>query len=61
MKICKIPQDTAMMMLRTLNQIQITPGVDNADMYVGLGAALKRLINEAEEVEDGNTDGESGV
>lgn len=61
MKICKISQDTAVLMLRTLNQIQITPGVDNADMYVGLGAALKEMINGAEEEDDGNTDGESGI
>lgn len=62
MKICKIPQNTAMLMLQTLNQIQITPGVDNADMYVGLGAVLKEIIAGAEEeVEDGNTDGEGGV
>ena len=61
MKICKISQGTASMMLQTLDQIQIAPGVDNADMYVGLGLMLKNMIASAEEEDNGDTDGESGI
>lgn len=53
MKICKIPQNELSLWLQTLNQIQITPGLDNADMYVGLGLRIKQAISTAEE-EEGN-------
>lgn len=59
MMICKIPQNDVVAMLHTLNQLSITPGVDNADMYVGLGLMLRNAItNAVEEVaEEGTTDG----
>ena len=57
MKICKIEEAEAKMMLNTLDQIQIAPGLDNADMYVGLGMMLRQAIDAAEEVDDGRTDG----
>lgn len=59
MMICKIPQNDAVAMLQTLNQMSITPGIDNADMYVGLGLMLRNAIaNAVEEVaEEGNDDG----
>lgn len=53
MKICKIPQSEIKLMLATLDQIQIAPGLDNADMYVGLGMKLKQALDSAEEVDDG--------
>ena len=58
MMICKIPQHDAVLMLQTLNQLSITPGVDNADMYVGLGLMLRNAIaNAVEETETkGGTD-----
>lgn len=56
MKICKIPQSEIAMMLTTLDQIQIAPGLDNADMYVGLGLKLQQARDTAEEVDDGNPD-----
>lgn len=61
MKICKITQNEAVIMLNTLNQLQIVPGVDNADMYVGLGVMLKNMIAGAEEEDDGDTDGQSSI
>lgn len=57
MKICKIPQSEIKMMLATLDQIQIAPGLDNADMYVGLGLKLQQARDTAEEVDDGNANG----
>lgn len=60
MMICKIPQHDAVLMLQTLNQLSITPGVDNADMYVGLGLMLRNAIaNAVEETEtkEGTDDG----
>jgi uncharacterized protein YqeY len=58
MKICKIPQSEIKLMLATLDQIQIAPGLDNADMYVGLGLKLQQARDTAEEVDDnGRTDG----
>ena len=67
MMICKIPQHDAALMLQTLNKLSITPGLDNADMYVGIGLMLRNAIDNAvEETEkegpdDGRTDGESGI
>lgn len=55
MKICKIEENEAKLMLNTLDQIQIAPGLDNADMYVGLGMMIRQAINAAEEVEDGES------
>lgn len=58
MKICKIPLSEIKMMLATLDQIQIAPGLDNADMYVGLGLHLQQARDTAEEVDgDGRIDG----
>lgn len=57
MKICKIEETEAKMMLNTLDRIQIAPGLDNADMYVGLGMMLRQAIDAAEEVDDGRFDG----
>lgn len=63
MMICKIPQHDAVLMLQTLNQLSITPGVDNADMYVGLGLMLRNAIanaveeTETTEKEEGTDDG----
>lgn len=59
MMICKIPQNDVAVMLQTLNQISITPGIDNADMYVGLGLMMRNAIANAveEPVEEGITDG----
>ncbi len=67
MMICKIPQHDVMLMLQTLNQLDIKPGVDNADMYVGIGLMLRNALDHAvEEVEeketdDGRTDGKSDI
>lgn len=67
MMICKIPQHDAALMLQTLNKLSITPGLDNADMYVGIGLMLRNAIDHAvEEVEeketdDGRTDRESDI
>lgn len=52
MKVCKVSEHDAQMMLNTLDKIQISAGLDNADMYVGLGQMIQSMINEAEEVED---------
>lgn len=57
MKICKIPQSEIKLMLATLAQIQIASGLDNADMYVGLGLKLQQALDTAEEVDDGNANG----
>ena len=61
MMICKIPQNDAVAMLQTLNQMSITPGIDNADMYVGLGLMLRNAIanavEELEATEKGTDDG----
>ena len=59
MMICKIPRQTVITMLQTLDQISISPGIDNADMYVGLGMILKDAVNHAveETMEDGVNNG----
>jgi hypothetical protein len=58
MMICKIPQHDVAVMLQTLNQLSITPGIDNADMYVGLGLMLRNAIaNAVDEPEEVATDG----
>jgi len=61
MMICKIPQHDAVLMLQTLNQLDIKPGVDNADMYVGLGLmmrnAIANAVEEPEEVKEVTDDG----
>ena len=61
MMICKIPQHDVALMFQTLNQLDIKPGVDNADMYVGLGLmmrnAIANAVEEAEEVKEGTDDG----
>lgn len=61
MMICKIPQHDVMLMLQTLNQLDIKPGVDNADMYVGLGLmmrnAIANAVDEPEEAKEGTDDG----
>lgn len=61
MMICKIPQHDVMLMLQTLNQLDIKPGVDNADMYVGLGLmmrnAIANAVEEPEEAKEGTDDG----
>ena len=61
MMICKIPQNDVALMLQTLNRLSITPGIDNADMYVGLGLMMRNAIGNAVEEEevtdDGNTNG----
>lgn len=55
--ICKIPQHDVMLMLQTLNQLDIKPGVDNADMYVGLGMVMRNAIaNAVDEPEEEGTD-----
>lgn len=55
--ICKIPQHDVMLMLQTLNQLDIKPGVDNADMYVGLGLVMRNAIaNAVDEPEEKGTD-----
>lgn len=57
MMICKIPQHDVMLMLQTLNQLDIKPGVDNADMYVGLGLMMRNAIaNAVDEPEEEGTD-----
>lgn len=57
MMICKIPQNDVMLMFQTLNQLDIKPGVDNADMYVGLGLMMRNAIaNAVEEPEEKGTD-----
>ena len=67
MMICKIPQHDVALMLQTLNKLSITPGLDNADMYVGIGLMLRNALDHAvEEVEekendDGRTDRESDI
>ena len=67
MMICKIPQHDAALMLQTLNKLSITPGLDNADMYVGIGLILRNAIDhaveEAEEegTDDGRTDRKSDI
>ena len=67
MTICKIPQHDVAVMLQTLNRISITPGIDNADMYAGVGLMLRNAIEHAvEEVEeketdDGRTNGKSDI
>lgn len=61
MMICKIPQHDVRLMLQTLNQLDIKPGVDNADMYVGLGLmmrnAIANAVDEPEEAKEGTDDG----
>lgn len=61
MMICKIPQHDVVLMLQTLNQLDIKPGVDNADMYVGLGMVMRNAIanavEEPEEAKEGTDDG----
>ena len=59
MMICKIQQQTVVTMLQTLDQISISPGIANADMYVGLGMMLKNAIeNSVEETaEEGINNG----
>ena len=58
MMICKIPQHDVAVMLQTLNQLSITPGIDNADMYVGLGLMMRNAIaNAVDEPEEVATDG----
>lgn len=61
MMICKIPQHDVMLMLQTLNQLDIKPGVDNADMYVGLGLmmrnAIANAVDEPEEPKEVTDDG----
>lgn len=59
MLICKLPQHTVIAMLQTLDQISISPGIDNADMYVGLGMMLKDAVNHAVEdtMEEGVNNG----
>lgn len=59
MMICKIPRQTVITMLQTLDQISISPGIDNADMYVGLGMILKDAVNHAveETMKDGVNNG----
>jgi len=57
MMMCKIPQNDAVAMLQTLNQLSITPGLDNADMYVGLGLMLKNAIADAVEEKARTDDG----
>jgi len=67
MMICKIPQNDVALMYQTLNKLSITPGLDNADMYLGLGLMLKNAIaNAVEETEeegpdDGRTDRKSDI
>lgn len=67
MMICKIPQHDVAIMLQTLNQLSITPGLDNADMYVGIGLMLRNAIDHAveeaneKETDDGRTDRESDI
>lgn len=57
MMICKIPQHDVRLMLQTLNQLDIKPGVDNADMYVGLGLMMRNAIaNAVDEPEEEGTD-----
>ena len=68
MMICKIPQHDAALMLQTLNKLSITPGLDNADMYVGIGLdnadmyvgiglmLRNALDNAVEETEEEGTD-----
>lgn len=61
MMICKITQHDVTLMLQTLNQLDIKPGVDNADMYVGLGLmmrnAIANAVDEPEESKEGTDDG----
>lgn len=61
MMICKIPQNDVVLMLQTLNQLDIKPGVDNADMYVGLGLmmrnAIANAVDEPEESKEVTDDG----
>ncbi len=61
MMICKITQHDVTLMLQTLNQLDIKPGVDNADMYVGLGLmmrnAIANAVDEPEEAKEGTDDG----
>lgn len=67
MMVCKIPQHDVLLMLQTLNQLDIKPGVDNADMYVGIGLMLRNALDHAVEetekegTDDGRTDGESDI
>ena len=57
MMVCKIPQHDVALMLQTLNQLDIKPGVDNADMYVGLGLMMRNAIaNAVDEPEEEGTD-----
>lgn len=61
MMICKVSQNDMAMMYQTLNQLDIKPGVDNADMYVGLGLmmrnAIANAVDEPEEAKEGTGDG----
>lgn len=59
MMICKIPRQTVITMLQTLDQISISPGIENANMYVALGMTLKDAVNHAveETMEDGVNNG----
>lgn len=61
MMICKVSQNDMALMYQTLNQLDIKPGVDNADMYVGLGLmmrnAIANAVEEPEEAKEGTDDG----
>ena len=61
MMICKVSKNDMAMMYQTLNQLDIKPGVDNADMYVGLGLmmrnAIANAVEEPEATEEGTDDG----
>ena len=61
MMICKVSQNDMAMMYQTLNQLDIKPGVDNADMYVGLGLmmrnAIANAVDEPEEPKEVTDDG----
>ncbi len=52
MKMCKIPESEMKLWLSTLDQLKISPGLDNADMYVGLGLHMQKAIDEAVEEEN---------
>lgn len=59
MMICKIPRQIVITMLQTLDQISISPGIENANMFVALGMTLKDAVNHAveEATEEGVNDG----
>ena len=54
--ICKVDVADVKLMLNTLDKIQIASGIDNADMYAGLGLMLRNIAATAEEVDDGGSD-----